>query len=98
MASTKELKHNIKQLSEDSEIMNKLSLLKPVQFTFKSDETNHLQYGLIAEEVEELFPEICRYKNNKVSGVEYMQFIGLLLAKNQQLEKRIQALEQLISN
>ena len=69
--------------------------LRPVYFRFKeeSDDTN-LSVGFIAEEVEEVCPEIVCYdsKGNPLS-VQYANITALLVAEVQRLRKRIAALE-----
>ena len=57
-------KENIKYLSKindssiDKNLSQKMDQLEPVQFTYKKDTTGLLHYGLIAEEVQQLFPEL----------------------------------------
>ena len=50
-------------------------------------------FGLIAEEVEAINPEMCFYKDGKLAGVRYMQLIAPLLKKVQDLEARLAQLE-----
>jgi len=69
-----------------------LSDLRPVQFTFKTDPKGKLEYGLIAEEVAELYPELIVYNDGVVHSVHYHLLVPLLLAKIQQLETRLNQL------
>jgi hypothetical protein len=80
--------------------------LNPVSFNRRkkdsednySDETHaELEYGLIAEEVEEVAPELCFYDvvNDlpELRGVHYTQLITPMLKALQQANQRIEALE-----
>ena len=55
MSSSRRFKHEIKPMDTASEAI--LSL-KPVTFNYKSDNTNTPQFGLIAEEVAEVNPDL----------------------------------------
>ena len=75
--------------------------LRPVTFVYKSDEAQQKQYGLIAEEVDEIFPDIViRNKDGEIDTIQYHILPVLLLneMKKQQviiqnLTERIKALE-----
>jgi hypothetical protein len=67
-----------------------VSKLRVVNFNYINDETKTQQIGLIAEEVEELYPELVVYDENKLPyTVKYMDLIPILLQKIQALEKLI---------
>ncbi|HSC25135.1 MAG TPA: tail fiber domain-containing protein, partial [Candidatus Babeliales bacterium] len=53
--SSRRFKHDIQNIDDKS---NDIFQLRPVTFIYNNDETESLQYGLIAEEVEEIFPTI----------------------------------------
>ena len=54
--------------------------LKPVTFHYKSDKTNTAQFGLIAEEVAEVNPDlIVRDKNGEIYSVRYDAVNAMLL-------------------
>ena len=63
-----------------AESLDNLNQLRPVQFTFKDNPDNHLEYGLIAEEVAEIYPELVVYKDGKVHTIRYHLLTPLLLA------------------
>ena len=49
-----------------------LMKLRPVVFTYKSDTTGRTQYGLVAEEVAELYPELVVHSaDGQVETVRY---------------------------
>ncbi len=74
--------------------------LKPVTFHYNSDATNTPQYGLIAEEVVEVNPDlVVRDKEGKPYSVRYDQVNAMLLneflkehRKVEQMQKQIDAL------
>jgi Chaperone of endosialidase len=57
-----------------------LMRLRPVSFRYKNDPSGSLQYGLVAEEVARVYPEmVIRGTDGKVEGVRYLEFTALLL-------------------
>lgn len=68
-----------------------LQRLRPVQFRYKqrfSDGSSPIQYGLIAEEVEQVLPELVAYdEHDQPMTVKYHVLPGLLLAEVQRLER-----------
>ena len=53
--SSARYKRNIRDMGDASD---KLMMLRPVTFHYKEDSTGTEQYGLIAEEVEKIYPEL----------------------------------------
>jgi len=75
--SSKRFKHDIIQLGDMSE---KIYDLNPVSFIYNDDENDALQYGLIAEEVDEVFPTlVVRDDNDAPYTVKYDVLPVLLL-------------------
>jgi Chaperone of endosialidase len=66
---------------EDLDIpLEQLNQLRPVKFAYRNDASHALQYGLIAHEVAEVFPELVVYDNdNKPYSVRYQVLPVLLL-------------------
>jgi len=57
-----------------------LMKLRPVSFRYKNDSTGTLQYGLVAEEVEQVYPElVTRGPVGKAQSVRYLELTALLL-------------------
>ena len=54
-------------------------------------ETNETHIGLIAQEVEELFPELITETNN-IKGINYQGFIAILLNCIKELNEKIKSL------
>lgn len=85
-----------------------LMQLRPVTFRYKQqlaeDGTRPLQYGLVAEEVAKIYPELIVYgRNGQIESIQYHQLPALLLNELQKqhktigdLEARIAALEALL--
>jgi Chaperone of endosialidase len=68
----------------------KLGLLRPVTFKLKSDATSTRQYGLIAEEVAKVYPElVIRNSAGRIDGVRYDELAPMLLNETQQQQLRI---------
>jgi hypothetical protein len=71
----------------------KLGQLRPVTFRLKSDATGTRQYGLIAEEVAKVYPElVIRDEKGRIDGVRYDELAPMLLNELQKQAVEIQAL------
>lgn len=69
---------------------DKLQRLRPVSFHLKSDPQGALQYGLIAEEVDKVYPElVIRDEAGKIQGVRYEELAPMLLNETQQQRKAL---------
>jgi hypothetical protein len=63
----------------------KLEQLRPVSFRLKSDAAGTRQYGLIAEEVAKVYPElVIRDGSGRIDGVRYDELAPMLLNEMQQ--------------
>jgi hypothetical protein len=97
--SSRRFKEDIFDMGEStSHLMN----LRPVTFRYKQDHTDDqsLQYGLIAEEVAEVYPELVSYdENGKPYTVRYHLLNSMLLnelhKQNRRLEEQAQHIEEL---
>jgi Chaperone of endosialidase len=73
----------------------KLSKLRPVTFKLKTDAQGTIQYGLIAEEVAKVYPElVIRDEHGRIDGVRYDELAPMLLNEVQQQAAKIASLEQ----
>jgi hypothetical protein len=86
LSSDKRLKENISCIKN----LHKFDDIKFVQFNLKS-EPNVLRFGVIAQEVESIAPELVRMDSEGMKSVAY---IDLLIVKIQQLEQRVTELEK----
>ena len=74
-----------------------LMKLRPVTFYYKPEYTDgprSLQYGLIAEEVAEIYPELVNYSEDNRPNTVYYQFVNaMLLNEVQKQHRKIEDLE-----
>lgn len=92
VSSSARVKENVRDLGKQAD---KLVNLRPVSFNYKTDETKTNVYGLIAEEVKELFPELVVYnKDGEVESIKYHELPILLLKKVQDLVQEINNLKE----
>ena len=92
VSSSRRYKENIKSLNS---IDDKIMKLNPVSFTYKKDKTQKKNYGLIAEEVDTIFPEIVVHNKDKsCETVQYHQLYALILALAKANRKLITQLEE----
>jgi len=76
-SSSRRFKKDIKPMDNASEA---ILALKPVTFHYKSDKTNTPQFGLIAEEVGDVDPDlVVRDDNGEIYTVRYDQVNAMLL-------------------
>jgi endosialidase-like protein len=67
----------------------KLGELRPVTFHLKTDPNGALQYGLIAEEVAKVYPElVIRDEKGRIDGVRYDELAPMLLNELQQEKQK----------
>jgi hypothetical protein len=77
ISSSRRFKKEIKQMDKASEA---ILALKPVTFHYKTDSANTPQFGLIAEEVAEVNPDlVVRDKNGEIYTVRYEAVNAMLL-------------------
>jgi hypothetical protein len=75
-------------------ITDKLSRLRPVTFKLKTDAKGTTQYGLIAEEVAKVYPElVIRDEKGRIDGVRYDELAPMLLNELQKQDAKIASLE-----
>ena len=102
--SDRELKDNIESIEL---ITDKIVKLRPVRYNYIGSDSKEKRstYGFIAQEVLESFPSLVHYGENGELGLAYSEFgvIAIKAIQEQQqkideLEARIQKLEELINN
>jgi hypothetical protein len=80
----------------DMESVDWLYSLRPVNFTYKTDLDKKIQYGLIAEEVEQVKPEFVSYdREGRPETVSYSFLISPLLKAAQEQKAMIQELQRI---
>jgi hypothetical protein len=90
VASSARYKRDIQAMGGRSQALMKL---RPVTFHYKQDPVRERQYGLIAEEVAEVYPElVVRGEKGEVESVQYHELIPMLLNELQKQQRQIQQL------
>lgn len=95
VSSSRRFKEDIQDMGEAS---RKLLQLRPVTFRYQkpfNDGSTPIQYGLIAEEVAQVFPDlVARSADGQVETVKYQVLDSLLLNEVQRQEAEIRALKE----
>jgi hypothetical protein len=105
-SSSRRYKEDVQDMGDASK---GLLQLRPVTFHYKKadfDGSKPLEYGLIAEEVADVYPElVVRGKDGEVESIQYQKLPAMLLnemqkqnATIQKLEARLAALEAQLAN
>jgi len=86
------LKDNVSTISNP---WNKLENIRGVQFNWK--ESGQLSYGLIAQELEQTFPELVGTNDSGLKSIRYLPLIGILLeaikAQQAQIDQLIEKIK-----
>jgi hypothetical protein len=91
LSSARRFKKEIQPMDNTSEA---ILALKPVTFHYKSDNTNTPQFGLIAEEVAEVNPDlVVRDENGDIYTVRYEAVNAMLLNEFLKEHKKVEELE-----
>jgi len=91
-ASSLAIKENIENFTPSIDKINKI---RPVKYNKKG--TDKKEIGLIAEELEELFPELVeKDENGNPSGVNYSRAVTVLLGGFKELYKELQEIKKRI--
>jgi hypothetical protein len=73
--------------------VEKLSTLQTINFCYKDDKTNKQNLGLIAQEVEKIFPELIDKNGEDMLGVRYTELVPVLIKAIQELKAEIDELK-----
>lgn len=92
------LKENITELKKTKDV---ISNLRPVNYTFKSDKTDKLHSGFIAQEVNEI-PGLKHLVNinrrDKSLGINYTELIPFLVRCIQEQQEEIDSLKKIVTD
>jgi hypothetical protein len=98
-ASDSTLKRNIRSMSRYG--LDDLMKLKPVEYYYKSDKTNKLELGFLAQDLINIIPEAVFGEKGNM-GISYGSLIPVLTnaikelkAENEELKTKLYELEQL---
>ena len=93
LASSARYRRDIRDMGDGSE---RLLDLRPVTFRYKQDASGERQYGLVAEEVAKVYPElVVRSGTGEVQSVKYEELIPMLLNEVQHQRKELSALSEM---
>ena len=88
VTSAARYKRNIRGMADASA---GLMRLRPVTFYYKNDRSGMLQYGLVAEEVERVYPElVTRGSDGKLQSIRYLELTAMLLNELQKQSRDAQ--------
>ena len=90
--SDERLKENIHTIENAVE---KVSALRGVSFDFK--ESKQSQIGVIAQEVEQIIPEVVQDRPDGYKGVQYGNLVGLLIEAIKEQQEQIDTLKKEIN-
>jgi hypothetical protein len=94
--SAARFKKNIKPMDKTSEA---ILALKPVSFQYRSDSKGIPQFGLIAEEVAKVNPDlVVRNRNGEIYSVRYDQVNAMLLNEFLREHKKTEKLEATVAS
>lgn len=82
------LKENVVDIENALDIITKLS---GIRFTWQG--TDDVSYGLSAQQVEQILPEIVKTREDGKKGINYLNIIALLIESIKSLNKEIQNLK-----
>ena len=94
------LKENINDL--EKELGDKILKINPKSYSLVNDEQKKLHFGVIAQELEEFFPELIinttidnniEEKEKEIKTVNYLELIPIMILKMQNMQKEIDELK-----
>jgi hypothetical protein len=87
----------LKDINSDIEnAVDKLMTLRAINFSWKIDETKKENLGLIAQDVEKVFPQVVDVIKDGNLGVRYTELIPVLVKAIQELKAEVDSLKQLV--
>lgn len=78
------MKKDISSLSQDD--VNKVTQLEPKRYVYRDDPKNRVQFGLIAQDVEKLYPNVVENGANGMKSLRYNDLVPLVIGKLKQME------------
>jgi hypothetical protein len=95
-SSDKRLKENIAPISE--KVLNKALKLTGVRYNFINEPEKKWHIGFIAQEVEELFPELVNTDIDGTKGLAYGQFSAIIIEAMKEQQAIIESQKQTIDD
>ena len=89
------LKENISDLP--NELYNNILKVEPKKYNFISDENKKEHYGIIAQDLEKIFPKLItnmiNEEENEIKAVNYLELIPIMIAKMKIMQNEIDELK-----
>jgi hypothetical protein len=92
--SDERLKENIEFISPEQ--VDNLFKINPIYFSYKQDRNKSKHFGVLAQDVEKVFPELVNRIEKDYKVVNYQELIPLLLSKMKQMQCEIDELKELV--
>ena len=92
--SDKILKENITPITEEKS--KQLLSLTPVEYNLKIDTNKKLHNGLIAQEVEQFFPELVEQGSIGYKQVNYVEMISIIISQMKNMQTEMDCLKEQI--
>jgi hypothetical protein len=92
--SDQRVKINIKELEDDR--FNNITKLMPKSYNYIYDENKKEHYGLIAQQLQDVYPELvtkCMNNDTEIMGINYIELIPVIIGKMKLMEQEIQQLK-----
>jgi hypothetical protein len=86
------LKENLKDLTNDFSLG--ILSINPKQYNLKADETKQIHYGVLAQEIEQHFPELVLLNDFNVRSVNYMELIPIMIVRIKGMQEEIDELKK----
>ena len=79
--------------------IDKIKSLRAIKYTWKSDDTNKVNIGLVAQEVQAVLPELVDVGNDSMGtlGVRYSEMIPVVVKGIQEQQNKIEELTNMVS-
>jgi hypothetical protein len=86
------LKDNITEILTSK--TDDLFTLNPIIFNYKNDRKKRIHYGVLAQDVEKVFPELVENNMFGYKTVNYQELLPLMLAKMKNIQEQIDELKK----
>jgi len=89
--SSAALKTNVTQIDG---ALDKIMALRGVEFNWINNRNGNKEYGLIAEDVAQVAPNLVSYEQEEAKGVKYSKMVSLLIEAMKEQQKEIDELKK----
>ncbi len=98
--SDRRLKDNITALDVRGSMIEKIAAIDTYSFTMKDDEEKRIEFGVMAQELEEIFPELVHTATDEMGtkSVNYMGLIAPMIEATKEVHAENQMLRSELAN